>query len=675
MSEKIQPVPSSGRTSSTRSIEEKRDEKTYSKGSAELSRTTSSSSDASLDSKTIEKSFGVRKSETLVKQYDTNLLRGIYFFSIFIAMFVNTIEGNVTGVFIGFATDSYKQHSLMSTIDIIKKVIAAASLPAYARLSDIFGRVELFCLSLVFRTVGLIIMSQANDINRYAGGMVLYSLGSSGGRMLWQINLSDASSLRYRLLAIAILNLPAIINTWASGEIVDSLLDRYSWSFGIALWAFTFPLSCIPYLACSVHMRLKARKTEEWQTICAEEKASTVKLNEKMARYERELENGASPVWNYTKRTYACVYFWTKEAAWRVDFIGCILIIAMLGCLLVPLTLAGGVSKKWAEASTIVPLVIGFCLIPCFVFWEMKLATNPLIPFPLLRDRGIWAAFSIAILYTFISNMPNSYAFPVLYVGMNASKVVATRTPLLLHFVCALTLPAIGFVLSKVRRTKGFILFGIMVWFIAMGLFVHFRGDNDGLRGKYFRDGVAVGMCLLGFGQGFFNRLVSVSAQTCTNHEYMASVTAMFNAIYQIGASFGKCVSGAIWTQTMYDTIKKHMVDLGADPELAKDAYKAPYTFIETYKWGSTPRIAVVLAYAEVQKKLCIVGLCLCAPLLFFALFLRDHYLSDAQSLEEVDEEQQPTNADTKISKMVFTNDNDPIFNILRKGYNALKFW
>lgn len=672
MAEKIHKTPSSGDSSSIVNAEKDLN----SSKNSHLLRTTSVETKATQDSKIIEKSFGVRKSEILVKQYDSKTLKGIYFFAIFIAMFVQTMEGSATDVFIGYATNSYKQHSLMTTVGIIKRVIAAASLPAYARLSDIFGRLELFCISLVFRIVGLVIMSQAHDIQRYSGGMVLYSIGSSGGRFLWQINLSDASSLKYRLLAIAILNLPAIINTWASGEIVDSLLERYDWQFGVALWAFTFPLVCIPYLGCSLHMRLKARKTEEWKAICAEEKASTVTLNEKLARYQQDLDNGSNKLWVYTKMGFATIFYWTKEAALKVDFIGCIIIILMLGLIMVPLTLAGGVKTKWHQASTIVPLVIGFCLIPCFVIWEMKLASNPLIPFPLLRDRGIWAALAMGVIYTVVSGMPNSYAYPVLYVGMNASKVVATRTPLLLHFVCALTLPVIGFVLAKVRRTKAFVLFGIMVWFIAMGLFVHFRGDNDGVRGKYFRDGVAVGMCLLGFGQGFFNRLVVVSAQSCTNHEYMAAVTAVFNAIYQIGSSFGRCISGAIWTQTMYPTIKKQLEKLGQDVALAKKAYDAPYDFMEDHAWGTTPRIAVVLAYAEVQKKLCVVGLCLCVPLLFFGLFLRDHFLSDAQSLEDAeDEENKHQKGEMKGTKMVFTDDNDPIFNILRKGYRAVKFW
>lgn len=613
----------------------------------------------------VEKSFGVKKAELLVKQYDTHLLRAIYFFSIFIAMYVNTMEGQVTGVFVGYATNSYKKHSLMSTMGIVKRVIAAAALPCYARLSDIFGRLELFCISLVFRIIGLIIQSQAHDIQRYAGGVVLYSLGSSGSRFLWQINLSDASSLRYRLLAIAILNLPAIITTWSSGNVVDSLLKNRSWQFGIAMWAFTFPLTCVPYLVCSVHMRMKARKTEEWKQVCREEKESWTKITAATQKHRDQMENGSNKVWGHCKIFFIKCMYMAEDIFWRVDLVGAFLIVCFLALILVPLTLAGGTQKTWSKASTIVPLVVGFATIPFFVVWESKIARNPLIPFRLLRDRGIWSAFFIAILYTFISNMPNSYAYPVLFVGMNASTVVATRTPLLLHFVCALTLPCLGLVLTRVRRTKGFILFGITVWFIAMGLFVHFRGDNDGIKGKYFRDGVAAGMCLLGLGQGFFNRLVVVSVQACTNHEYMAAVTAMFNAIYQIGGAFGKCVSGAIWTQTMYSTIKNKMRSLGVDELLAKKAYESPYTFIKTYKWGSTPRIAVVLAYADVQKKLCIVGLCLCVPLLVIAFFLRDHKLGDVQSWEEEDDSEKADGK--KGGKMVFTNDDDPLFRLCRK--------
>lgn len=660
MPEKTQPASNDDRSSSNNSRSKGIDQK-----ADYFQRVSSESTTGSEEVDPLKKSFGIRKAELQTKQYDTRLLKGIYFFTIFICMYINTIEGNALDVFVGYATESFKQHSLMSTIGIIRRVIAAASLPAYARLSDIFGRLELFAISLIFRVVGLIVMSQATDINRYAGGMVIYSIGTSGARILWQINLSDASTLKNRMLAICILNLPSIINTWASGPIVDSLIERHDWKFGIALWAFTFPLVVSPYMLCALHMRIKAGRTDEWMEITNEENDYAISKSNRVSRYEELRKSGSTGFMFNIKRYSSYIGFWFYETIWRVDFIACLLIIAIFGFILVPLTLAGGTSLKWAEAQTIAPLVIGFCLIPVFIVWEMKLARSPLIPFPLLKDRGIWAAFTMGVLYTFAGGMPNSYAYPVLHVGMNASRVVATRTPLLLHFVWALTMPVVGFVVSKVRRTKMFILFGVMIWFVAMGVFLHFRGDNDGLRGKYYRDGVAVGFVLLGLGQGFFTRLVSISAQTCTNHEYMASVTALFAAIYQLGGAFGRCVTGAIWTQTMYHNIRQNMIDRGVDPSLAEKAYEAPYKFIKEYTWGTTPRIAVVLAYADVQRKLCIAGLCICVAALINALFLRDHRLANAQSLEDTDEEQALAKQENK-GKIVFTNDDDPIFRFIR---------
>ncbi|SGZ50100.1 CIC11C00000003961 [Sungouiella intermedia] len=589
-----------------------------------------------------EKSFGIRREELLTLQLSNKAFLCTYIFSILVGMFTSVIETRCVNVFVSYATNSYKQHSLLSTIGIVRAVIAAAALPAFARLSDLFGRTPLFLFALVLRIVGLIIMSQATNVNKYAGGMVLYSIGFAGNRILFQFNLQDASTLRYRLLSIAMLNAPVIITTWASGPIVTSLLNDRSWKFGIAMWAFVSPLAILPYLFCQAYMYWKARQMPQWK-----------QLNE-----ERALANQGKTL---SSRFIAK----SKLVFWKIDFIGCLLIILFLGFILVPLTLAGGKLKQWKTAKIIAPLVIGFCTLPVLWIWEAKFARHPLVPVVLLKDRGIWSAFSIGIVYSFVYNMPTSYSYPVLLVGMNADTTVATRTPQLAGFVNSIALIVLGFVLTKFRRVKGFVVFGALEWFIALGLFVHFRGDNNGIDGKYFRDGVAVAMCMLGFGLTFLNRPVSVSAQTCTNHEYMALVTSLFASLYQAGSAIGDCISGAIWTQTMFDEIRKKMIQLGVNPNLATSAYGSPYTFIKKYHWGSTERIAVVLAYAKVQRNLCIVGLCLCVPLLLLTLCLRDHYLADYQSLDEVvDGSKGPGKAEGQI---LFKNDDDMILNFLRR--------
>lgn len=594
------------------------------------------------------KSFGIRKSEILTAQYENRWLKGIFFFSIFICMYVATLEAQVIQVFMGYATSSYRQHSLLSTISVIRLVVATASLPAFARLSDIFGRLELFLIAMVFRIIGYIIQSQATNVQKYGAGMVFYSFGVAGNRIIWQIGLSDISTLKWRFLAIGVLSFQGIINVWSSGEIVLGLELKYSWKFGIGMWAFIFPLACIPYVACQIHMLLKARKTEEWKQLQADK-----------AAYFGMEENGSRKGY-FVLRVKDALY----NIFWNVDIVGCLCIALMFGLILVPLTLAGGISKKWSKASTIVPLVLGFVMIFVFIIWEYKLARTPLLPFAVLSNRGIWSGFAIGVFNTFITGMPNSYAYPVLLVGMNATVTVATRTPNLELFVEGVSMPIFGYILSRVKRGKPFVFLGNVVIFIAMGLFVHFRGGNDGVHAKYFRDGVAIGMCLMGFSGIFFNRLISVSIQSCTNHEYMATVTALFASFYHLGSAFGKSVSGAIWTQNMYETIEQKMREVGADPKLAKLAYQSPYKFIKVHKWGTLPRRAVSIAYAHVQRQLAITGLCLCVPLLVLTFFLRDHKLEDRHNLAD-----DPEKAEARIGKVSFTDDNDPILNFIKRVF------
>lgn len=612
------------------------------KGSESLSSYPPSDQNSLATGLILEKSFGIRREELLTLQLSSKVLKGVYIFTIFLGMFVSVVETRCVNVFLGYATNSYKQHSLMSTITIVRGVIVAASLPAFARLSDLFGRTPLFVIALVLRVVGLVTMSQATDINKYSGGMVLYSIGFAGNRILFQFNLQDSSTLRYRLMTIAFLNAPSIITTWSSGNIVTSLLEHHGWQFGIALWSYTFPLSTLPYLCCQGYMYWKASKTDEWKQINDERTAAS-----------------------QGKSLGSRIVAKSKDVSWRIDLVGCLLIICFLGLILVPLTLAGGKQKLWQQGKIIAPLVVGFCSLPVFWIWEARFARFPLIPVILLKDRGIWGAFSVSVAFSLVSSLPTSYSYPVLLVGMNASTTVATRTPQLSGFVTSLTLLGLGYVLTLVRRVKMFVIFGCFVWLIALGLFVHFRGDNNGIDGKYFRDGMAVAMCILGFGLAFFSRPVSVSAQACTNHEYMALVTALFASLYLAGGAVGDCITGAIWTQSMYGKIREKMIQLGVDESLATSAYASPYTFIKKYKWGSDARIALVLAYADVQKNLCIVGLCLCVPLLALTLCLRDHYLVDEQSLDEVAEHK---GIAKKEGQILFSNDDDMILNFFRRA-------
>ena len=72
-----------------------------------------------------------------------------------------------------------------------------------------------------------------------------------------------------------------------------------------------------------------------------------------------------------------------------------------------------------------------------------------------------------------------------------------------------------------------------------------------------------------------------------------------------------------------------------ADSEVAAQVYASPFLAIRNYPMGSIEREAIIAAYGHVQRLLCITCLALCVPLLGLTLCLRNHRLTDEQSLGE----------------------------------------
>ena len=62
---------------------------------------------------------------------------------------------------------------------------------------------------------------------------------------------------------------------------------------------------------------------------------------------------------------------------------------------------------------------------------------------------------------------------------------------------------------------------------------------------------------------------------------------------------------------------------------------------------GTSDRNAVDHAYQRVQRILCIVGICLCVPLIVFSLLLKNPRLTNEQSLKTAEKEADESSLDT----------------------------
>ncbi|KAL7800327.1 ferrioxamine B transporter [Trichoderma ceciliae] len=517
------------------------------------------------------------------------------FLSIFLVAYCYGLDGTLRYTYQPYATGSFDSHSLLSTVNVIRAVIAAAAQPTAAKIADVFGRVELICVSVFFYVLGTVIESAATNMATYAGGNVIYQVGYTMILLLVEVVIADITSTRARLFFSYIPALPFIINTWVSGNIANAVLGVTTWKWGIGMWCIIYPVCALPLI---ISLSIVGRRA---------------KKQGRLATYRSSFE-----LLGFKNLAL--------ELFWLLDVIGIILLIAVFALILVPLTLAGGVHSEWRTAHIIAPLVIGVCCIPFFVYWELK-SPHPLVPFSLMKDRSVWAPMGIAVCLNFAWTMQGDFLYTVLVVAFNFTITTATRVTSLYSFVSVIIGALLGMVVYKVRRLKIFVVLGTCLFMVAFGMLIHYRGSTTGSG----RVGVIGAQVVLGVAGGLFPYTAQASIQVGLKHENLAVMTGLYLAVYNIGSALGNTVSGALWTQLLPKALESRLVDINST--LAIDAYGNPLVAILPYPPGTPERDAIIDAYQHIQRLLTITGICICVPLIAFSLAIRNPRLTSEQTL------------------------------------------
>ncbi|KAF5682983.1 siderophore iron transporter 1 [Fusarium circinatum] len=520
------------------------------------------------------------------------------FFGVFLIAYAYGLDGTVRYAYQPSALNSFQEHSLQSSVNTLRAVIAAAAQPTAGKIADVFGRVELICISVFFYTIGTVIEAAAQNLDTYSAGAVIYQIGYTMILLLVEVIIGDITSVRSRLFFSYIPALPFIINTWVSGDVSEAVLGATTWRWGIGMWCIIYPVCALPLIISLLVVGHRAKKAGH------------------LVGYRSAFQQ-----LGFNKLT--------AELFWLLDIIGVILLIAVFALLLVPLTIAGGFESKWSAPQVVAPLVIGFVCIPVFVIWELR-APHPLVPFHHMKDRSVWAPMGIACMLNFAWTMQGDYLYTVLQVSFNFSIKAATRVQSLYSFASVITGTILGLIVYKVRRFKIFIVSGTCLFLVAFGLLIRYRGDPSSDN----KSGVIGAQILLGIAGGMFPYPAQASLQAYVTHERLAVMTGLYLALYQVGSAFGNAVSGAIWTQVLPVRLAQSFSSFGNET-LAVYAYSQPLSAILDFPVGSDERNAMIDAYKHVQRLLTITGICLCVPLIAFSLCLRNPKLTDQQNLVE----------------------------------------
>lgn len=237
-----------------------------------------------------------------------------------------------------------------------------------AKLADVFGRFEAFCVSILIYVLGYIQMAASTNVQTYASAQIFYSAGSTGLQILQQVFIADSSDLLNRALLALLPELPFLVTVWLGPTIADVMLKHASWRWGYGMWSIILPASFLPL---GLSLLLNQRKARRLNLI-------KVKPGHRRG------------IVDVLRRTW-----------YDLDVFGLVLLSAAVTLILIPLTLAAKVKYGWKNPSIVAMIVVGLICLLALPFWEgsKKLAPKPLLSLHLLKQRTALAGCALAFFY------------------------------------------------------------------------------------------------------------------------------------------------------------------------------------------------------------------------------------------------------------------------------------
>ncbi|KAH8696081.1 siderochrome-iron transporter MirC [Talaromyces proteolyticus] len=534
---------------------------------------------------------GVRMIEAINLTWTVRSL-AIAYIGIFLMAFCTSLEGQTISSLAVYATSSFSKHSLISTVLVVQNVVNAVIKPPMAKVANVFGRFEAFCISITVYVLGYIQMAASNNVQTYASAQIFYSAGSTGLQILQQVFIADSSDLMNRALFSILPALPFLVTVWIGPIIASAILQRTSWRWGYGMWAILLPAAFLPLaLSLLFHQR----------------KAKRLRLIKPRTRKHRKLVDVLISTWH------------------ELDVFGLILLSAALSLLLIPLTLAANSPNGWQNDGIVVMMVIGSLCLIAFPAWESskRFAPKPLLSLHLLTERTALAGCALAFFYFmafYFSVQPYLYSY--LLVVQDYEVAAAGRVTQTFAFTSTIAAFGASLLIKYTRRYRIFVVIGGVIYISGLLAMLLYRQEGSSAVK------ILGTQILVGFGGGLINVPVQLGVQASADHQEVAGATAMFLTALEMGGAVGAAISGAVWTRKIPQKLAEYL-----PPESQGDAAEifGKLTKARSYPMGSPTRLAINQAYQETMNNLLWLAILVSLPIIPLSLAMRNYRLDQVK--------------------------------------------
>ncbi|KAJ5952920.1 uncharacterized protein N7479_011333 [Penicillium vulpinum] len=551
---------------------------------------------------------GVYRADALRKSWTKQGLI-IVFTGLFICTLAINFADYTTTVYAPYTTSDFKQHSAMSAARVVMNIARISAYPVVAKLGDVFGRAEMFIMSIVMSAVGYAIWAACTNIKEYIVAGIFDAIGSTGFALTQQIFVADTTSLLNRGIWSTLPDSLTTVPTLYLGSIIgQSILDHSTWRWGWGMWAIILPVASVPLIGTMLFYQRRA--------------PSPISVAEALGWKTHDA---------WWKKMYRLIWI-------QLDLPGAILLIAGLSLLLVPLSLTGSNNPgAWTNGSFIAMLVLGVVFIVAFLGWDTWFAQKPFVPYRMIKNRTVAAACLLGALDFFHYSVFSVFFTSYLQVAGDFSAGPATRIDNSLRVAFQVAGIFAAFFMKYTKRSQIWVLVGVPLCVLGMGVLLYLVDMGDGRSGNEVS--FITAKSLIGVGRGFYQTAAQVSVQAVVSRQDVSVVTAVFFASMSVGGAIGTSVAGAIWRNTLPNKLQKYL------PDELKDQANAIFGSIvvaRKYAMGTEAREAINRSYRESQRLLAIAGLVSLSLMLIVMLFLKNVKLGEDAMTETEKIDQAP---------------------------------
>lgn len=510
-----------------------------------------------------EKTQGVKNIEAIQKAWTKKSII-IAWCSIELLCVAMALVNQTITIYTNYATASFEQQSLLSTIQVVNGVLNVVVRPPMAKIADVIGRFEGFLISIVSWTIGFIMLAAAPNIETYFVAQIFYTIGQMGLEFMVQVFATDTTDMVNRAIFIILPNLSFLFVPWVGGPLTSAVLEHSTWRWGIAMWAIIVPVCSAPLLAILLYMKFKVRRIRGHQKL-----------------------------------------HW-RHVVHQMDLGGCAILATGLAFFFIALPLAADSSHSaWKAARTIFMVIIGGLCIVGFPFYEQLIPKYPIMSFRVFKKLDVTKSFLFIMFYYLAFYIYYPYFFSWLIVVFNLSNTAATNVSVVSTVASTASGTLGAFAVKYTRKVKWFIVVGSGIALLGVGLIYRFRQPGSTTAQ------MVVAQLIDGVGSGLLVTPNQVLVQSYCSHAEVAQTTALYLSFLALGQVIGDSISGSLYRRQYPQYLAEYAPDLNSTQI---NMVTNDMTYAVTFPMGSTIREGINRAFNEVMRTMLI------PPLVFFGV-------------------------------------------------------